>query len=109
LKNFLKGIAFTSLYCVSKELNVPPLSAKCAIAQVRCFKKIGKTRNVLSLIYLEIYLVVDVMHGIKKSKILTDKLNKFLSKKKKKKKKKFIFIKLKKKKKKKKKKIKKKF
>jgi len=57
------------------------------IAQVRCFKKWKKTRNVLSLIYLEIYLVVDVMHGIKKVKILAYKLSKFPSKKKKKKKK----------------------
>jgi len=35
-----------------------------------------------------IYLVVDVMHGIKKVKILADELDKFPSKKKKKKKKK---------------------
>jgi hypothetical protein len=31
------GNSFASLYCVSKELNIPPLSVKCAIAQVRCF------------------------------------------------------------------------
>jgi len=48
-----------------------------------------KTRNVLSLIFLRIYHVVDVMHGIKKvKKILAEKLDKFPSKKKKKKKKK---------------------
>jgi len=42
IEGFAKGNNFISLYCVSKELNVPPLSAKCAIAQVRCFKKFKK-------------------------------------------------------------------
>jgi len=37
LKNFSNGNSFTFLYCASKELNIPPLSAKCGIAQVRCF------------------------------------------------------------------------
>jgi hypothetical protein len=63
IEGFSNGNSFTSLYCVSKKLNILPLSWKCAIAQVRCFKN-GKTRNVLSLIFLEIYRVVDVMHGI---------------------------------------------
>jgi len=67
IKVFTKGNSFTTLYCLSKKLNIPPISAKYAIAQVRCYKN-GKTQNVLSLIYLEIYLVVDVMHGIKKVK-----------------------------------------
>jgi len=68
-----------------KELNIPPLSAKCTIAQVRCFKKMEKLEMYLSLIYLERYIsFVDVMHGIKKVKILADKLDKFPSKKKKK-------------------------
>jgi len=44
-----------------------------------------KLEILLSLIYLEIYLVVDVMNGIKKVKIKADKLDKFPSKKKKKK------------------------
>jgi hypothetical protein len=39
IEGFAKGNSFTSLYCVSKELNITPISAKCAIAQVRCFKK----------------------------------------------------------------------
>ena len=43
-----------------------------------------KLEILLSLIYLEIYLVVDVMNGIKKVKIKADKLDKFPSKKKKK-------------------------
>jgi hypothetical protein len=48
-----------------------------------------KTGNILSLIYLEIYHIVDFMCKIskkkkkKKSKILADKLDKFPSKKKK--------------------------
>ena len=42
-----------------------------------------KTRIVLSLIYLEIYWVVDRHAWDKESKILADKLDKFSSKKKK--------------------------
>jgi len=34
IEGFSKGNSFTSLYCVSKELNVPPLSAKCAIVVI---------------------------------------------------------------------------
>ena len=40
------------------------------------FKK-WKIRFVLSLFYLEIYHVVDIMYGIKKEKVLADKLDKF--------------------------------
>jgi len=47
--------SFTSRFCVSKELNIPPLSAKYVL-------KNGKTRNALFLIYLKIYHIVDVMH-----------------------------------------------
>jgi len=80
IEGFSKGNSFTSLYCVSKELNVPPLSAKCAIAQVRCFKKWKNSKCIIS----------DLLRDIsrcrrhtwdKESKILADKLNKFLSKK----------------------------
>ena len=42
LKDFLMGIVLQSIYSVSKELNIPPLSAKCTIAQVRRFKKMEK-------------------------------------------------------------------
>jgi len=63
------------------------------IAQVRCFKKIGKTRIILSLFDLERYRVIDVMHEIKKVKnFLAYKLDKFPSKKKKKKKKKKVIV-----------------
>jgi len=44
--------------------------------------------------YLEIYHIIDVMHGIKKVKIIVDKLDKISIKKKKKKKKKKINYKL---------------
>ena len=37
IEGFSKGNRFTSLYCVSKELNIPPLSAKCPIAQGKVF------------------------------------------------------------------------
>jgi len=39
---FSNGNSFTSLYCVSKELSIPPLSVECAITQERCFKKMEK-------------------------------------------------------------------
>jgi len=58
IEGFSNGNGFTSLYCVSKELNISALSAKCAIAQVRCFKKMEKIRNVLSLFSYEIYHIV---------------------------------------------------
>jgi len=48
IEGFSKGNSFTSLYCVSKKLNVPPLSAKCAIAQVRCFKKWKNSKCIIS-------------------------------------------------------------
>ena len=31
--------SFISVYTLTKELNIPPLSVKCALAQVRCFNK----------------------------------------------------------------------
>jgi len=55
-----------------------------------------KNRNVLSLIYLKIYHVVDVIHGIKKSKNFSSqmRINFHQKKKKKKKKKKKAIVKL---------------
>ena len=38
-EGFSNWNSFSSLYYISKELNIPPLSVKCAIAQVKCFKK----------------------------------------------------------------------
>jgi len=80
IEGFSKENSFTSLYCVSKELNISPLSAKCAIAQVRCFKKWKNSKCIIS----------DLLRDIsrcrrhawdKESKILADKLDKFPSKK----------------------------
>jgi len=34
IEGFSNGNGFTSLYCVSIELNIPSLSAKCAIAHI---------------------------------------------------------------------------
>jgi len=48
IEEFSKGNSFTSLYCVSKELNVTPLWAKCVIAQVRCFKKWKNWKCIIS-------------------------------------------------------------
>ena len=72
--------SFTSLYCVSKELNVPPLSAKCAIAQVRCFKKWKNSKCIISDLFRDISRCRRHAWD-KESKILADKLSKFPSKK----------------------------
>jgi len=36
---FSKRNSFISLYNISKDLNIPPMSAKCALAQYRCYTK----------------------------------------------------------------------
>ena len=53
--------SFTSLYCVSKEFNIPPLSAKCAIAQVKGFKKWKNSNCIIFDLLRFIYHVVDVI------------------------------------------------
>ena len=73
--------SFTSLYCVSKEFNIPPLSAKCAIAQVKGFKKWKNSNCIIFDLLRFIYHVVDVIIWDKKSKILAVKLDKFPSRK----------------------------
>ena len=40
--------SFVSLYNLSKELNIPPLSAKCALAQIRCFEKWKSSNCIIS-------------------------------------------------------------
>ena len=82
MKDFQKGNSFTSLYCVSKELNVPPLSAKCAIAQVRCFfKKWKNSKCIISDLLRDISRCRSHAWDKKESKILADKLDKFSIKK----------------------------
>ena len=39
IAGFNNPVSFISLYSITKEFNIPPLSAKCAIAQVRCYNK----------------------------------------------------------------------
>jgi hypothetical protein len=79
--------SFTSLYCASSELNIPLLFDEMYDCPGKVFYKMEKkTRIVLSLIYLEIYIyrVVEVIYGIKKvkkKKILANKLDEFSFKK----------------------------
>jgi len=80
IEGFSKGNSFTSLYCVSKELNVPPLSVKCAIAQVRCFKKWKNSKCIISNLLRDITRCRS-HEWDKESKIIADKLDKFPSKK----------------------------
>ena len=79
-KVFSNGNSFTSLYCVSKELNIPLLSAKCAIAQVRCFKK-WKNSNCIISALLKNISSCRCHPWDKESNILAKKLDKFPSKK----------------------------
>jgi len=79
------GIVLQSIYSVSKELNIPPLSVKFAIARVRCFKKMEKKKTrILSIsVLLQDKSLCRPHLWEKESKILGDKLNKLPSKKKK--------------------------
>ena len=71
-------IALQPLYCVFQELNISPLSLKCAIVQVRCFKKWKNSKCIISVLLRDIsgcrLYVWD-----KERKILEDKLDKFPS------------------------------
>jgi len=81
IEGFSKGNSFTSLYCVSKELNILPLSEKCAISQVKCFKKRKNSKCIISDLLRDISRCKRHVWD-KESKILADKLDKFPSKKK---------------------------
>ena len=74
------GIPLHPLYCVSKELNIPPLSAECAIAQVRCFKKWKNSNCIISALLKNISSCRRHPWD-KESNILAKKLDKFPSKK----------------------------
>ena len=50
IEAFSNGNSFTSLYCASKEHNIPPLSAECAIYKVRCFKKWKNSNCIISVL-----------------------------------------------------------
>ena len=43
-----KAKSFTSVYSISKDFNIPPLSAKCALAQVKCFNKWKNSNCIIS-------------------------------------------------------------
>ena len=50
--NFIAGVhnakSFTSVYSLSKDLNIYPLSARCALAQVRCYNKWKDSKCIIS-------------------------------------------------------------
>ena len=70
----------TSLYGISKEPNIPPLSAKCEIAQVKCFKKWKNMNCIISVLLREISCYRSHAWN-KESNILLYKLDKYPSKK----------------------------
>ena len=80
MKDFLKGIALPPFIVFLKKLNVPPLSAKCAIAKVRCFKKWKNSKCIISDLLRDISRCRHHAWD-KEGKILADKLDKFPSKK----------------------------
>ena len=43
-----KAKSFTSIYSISKDLNIPPLSATCALAQVKRFNKWSNSNCIIS-------------------------------------------------------------
>ena len=49
--------SFVSLYCISKDFNIPPLSAKCALIQTRCFNKWKYSNCIIS------YLVNNIQNS----------------------------------------------
>jgi len=43
-----KAKSFITVYSISKDLNIPPLSAKCALSQVKCFEKWKDSNCIIS-------------------------------------------------------------
>jgi len=78
--NYIAGVknarSLTSLYCTSKDLNIPPLSAKCALAQVRCFNKWKDSNCIISCLVNE-PSKSNWYTWTKSSSILKNKLSKF--------------------------------
>ena len=53
-----------SLYDITRELRIPPLSAICVISQLLYFRKNGKIHPVLLIISLIIFLLCHITHGL---------------------------------------------
>jgi hypothetical protein len=70
-----KAKSFITVYSISKDLNIPPLSAKCALSQVKCFEKWKDSNCIIS------YLVNNIQKSrkytwTKESRTLKRKLEK---------------------------------
>ena len=65
-----------SLYAISKEFNIPPLSAKCAIAQIRCFNKWKDSLCIIGYLVNDIPPMRYFYTWAKESKTLQGKLTK---------------------------------
>lgn len=68
--------SFISLYSITKEFNIPPLSAKCAIAQVRCFNKWKDSQCIIGNLVNNIPPMRYFYTWTKESKTLDRKLSK---------------------------------
>ena len=65
-----------SLYNVTKELSIPPLSARCAFAQRKCFNKWKKSSCLIGFLVNNIPTMKNFYSWTKESRILDKKLHK---------------------------------
>jgi len=70
-----KAKSFTSLYLISKDFNIPPLSAKCALCQQKCYNK-WKSSNYIISNLVNKRTKTRTHPWVKESETLIDKLNK---------------------------------
>jgi len=63
-----------SLFSATKELSIPPLSARCAVAQRKCFNKWKKSSCVIGLLINNIPTIKDFYTWTKESRTLDSKL-----------------------------------
>ena len=76
MAGFNKPNSFVSLYALTKEFNIPPLSAKCALAQRRCFNKWKDSKCIINKLINNIPRM-KFYSWCKESRTLCKKLSKF--------------------------------
>jgi len=75
IAGFNNPTSLVSLYSISKEFNIPPLSAKCAIAQVRCYNKWKNSLCIISDLVTNIPKMQYYYSWAKESKSLEGRLS----------------------------------
>jgi len=69
-----KAKSFTSTYYISKDLNITPLTAKCVLAQVKCFKKWENSNCIISY-FVNNIIVINITCGLYHAKTFVGKFN----------------------------------